>query len=124
MLCQLRESSRASSEAQACGVSAWATPQPRTSQPPSLSFLHSQRKLRQSYFACVSYLDTQVGLLLSALDAHQLADSTIVVFTSDHGEHFEMPWKVTQKELDFPVKHAFLDCLEYGHVLFGEWPVL
>ncbi|XP_017529406.1 iduronate 2-sulfatase isoform X2 [Manis javanica] len=44
-----------------------------------------QRKLRQSYFACVSYLDTQVGLLLSALDAHQLADSTIVVFTSDHG---------------------------------------
>ncbi|XP_027391304.1 iduronate 2-sulfatase isoform X2 [Bos indicus x Bos taurus] len=44
-----------------------------------------QRKIRQSYFACVSYLDTQVGRLLSALDDLQLASSTIVAFTSDHG---------------------------------------
>lgn len=44
-----------------------------------------QRKIRQSYFACVSYLDTQVGRLLSALDDLQLASSTIVALTSDHG---------------------------------------
>ncbi|XP_059993394.1 iduronate 2-sulfatase isoform X2 [Lagenorhynchus albirostris] len=44
-----------------------------------------QRKIRQSYFACVSYLDTQVGHLLSALDDLQLASSTIVALTSDHG---------------------------------------
>nr|XP_011745547.1 iduronate 2-sulfatase isoform X3 [Macaca nemestrina] len=44
-----------------------------------------QRKIRQSYFASVSYLDTQVGRLLSALDDLQLANSTIVAFTSDHG---------------------------------------
>ncbi|KAF6090850.1 hypothetical protein HJG60_012229 [Phyllostomus discolor] len=45
-----------------------------------------QRKIRQSYFASVSYLDTQVGHLLSALDDFHLANSTIVAFTSDHGQ--------------------------------------
>ncbi|XP_006881393.1 PREDICTED: iduronate 2-sulfatase-like [Elephantulus edwardii] len=44
-----------------------------------------QRKICQSYFASVSYLDTQVGCLLNALEDLQLASSTIVVFTSDHG---------------------------------------
>ncbi|XP_036160757.1 iduronate 2-sulfatase isoform X4 [Myotis myotis] len=51
-----------------------------------------QRKIRQSYFASVSYMDTQVGHLLSALDDLQLANSTIVAFTSDHGRHFKMLW--------------------------------
>ncbi|XP_040323488.1 iduronate 2-sulfatase isoform X4 [Herpailurus yagouaroundi] len=44
-----------------------------------------QRKIRQSYFASVSYLDTQVGHLLSALDDLQLTNSTIIAFASDHG---------------------------------------
>ncbi|KAM6151070.1 iduronate 2-sulfatase [Rhynchocyon petersi] len=44
-----------------------------------------QRKIRQSYFASVSYLDTEVGRLLSALEDLQLTSSTIIVFTSDHG---------------------------------------
>ncbi|XP_077744335.1 iduronate 2-sulfatase isoform X2 [Canis aureus] len=44
-----------------------------------------QRKIRQSYFASISYLDTQVGHLLSALDDLQLANSTIIAFASDHG---------------------------------------
>ncbi|XP_063577151.1 iduronate 2-sulfatase isoform X4 [Pongo abelii] len=43
------------------------------------------QKIRQSYFASVSYLDTQVGRLLSTLDDLQLANSTIIAFTSDHG---------------------------------------
>ncbi|OXB75222.1 UNVERIFIED_CONTAM: hypothetical protein H355_016955, partial [Colinus virginianus] len=44
-----------------------------------------QRLIRQSYYAAVSYLDTQVGLLLNALDDVGLSNSTIVVFTADHG---------------------------------------
>ncbi|XP_047619934.1 iduronate 2-sulfatase isoform X3 [Phacochoerus africanus] len=44
-----------------------------------------QRKIRQSYFASVSYVDTQLGRLLSALDDLELARSTIVALTSDHG---------------------------------------
>ncbi|XP_014375868.1 iduronate 2-sulfatase [Alligator sinensis] len=44
-----------------------------------------QRLIRQSYFAAVSYLDTQVGRLLNALDDLKLSRKTIVVFTADHG---------------------------------------
>uniref|UniRef100_A0A7M4FV22 Iduronate 2-sulfatase n=1 Tax=Crocodylus porosus TaxID=8502 RepID=A0A7M4FV22_CROPO len=44
-----------------------------------------QRLIRQSYFAAVSYLDMQVGLLLNALDDLKLSRNTIVVFTADHG---------------------------------------
>uniref|UniRef100_A0A8B9D8Z6 Iduronate 2-sulfatase n=1 Tax=Anser cygnoides TaxID=8845 RepID=A0A8B9D8Z6_ANSCY len=44
-----------------------------------------QRQIRQSYYAAVSYLDMQVGLLLNALDDVGLASSTMVVFTADHG---------------------------------------
>ncbi|XP_061582393.1 iduronate 2-sulfatase [Cololabis saira] len=44
-----------------------------------------QLRLRQHYYASVSYMDAQVGRLLSALDELGLVKSTIVVFTSDHG---------------------------------------
>ncbi|NXN67704.1 IDS sulfatase, partial [Himantopus himantopus] len=44
-----------------------------------------QRQIRQSYYAAVSYLDMQVGLLLNALDDVGLSNRTIVVFTADHG---------------------------------------
>lgn len=44
-----------------------------------------QLRIRQHYYAAVSYMDAQVGRLLSALDELGLADSTMVVFTSDHG---------------------------------------
>ncbi len=44
-----------------------------------------QLRIRQHYYAAVSYMDAQVGRLLSTLDELGLADSTMVVFTSDHG---------------------------------------
>ncbi|XP_068423168.1 iduronate 2-sulfatase isoform X2 [Clinocottus analis] len=44
-----------------------------------------QRRIRQHYYAAVSYLDAQVGRLLAALDALRLTSSTLVVFASDHG---------------------------------------
>lgn len=39
----------------------------------------------QAYLACVSFVDTQVGALVDALDASPYADNTVVIFTSDHG---------------------------------------
>jgi arylsulfatase A-like enzyme len=42
-------------------------------------------KLRHAYFACVSYLDAQVGKVLAELDTLGLADNTIVVLWGDHG---------------------------------------
>ncbi|XP_072252312.1 iduronate 2-sulfatase isoform X2 [Leuresthes tenuis] len=44
-----------------------------------------QLRIRQHYYAAVSYLDAQVGRLLTAVDNLGLADSTLIVFTSDHG---------------------------------------
>ena len=41
----------------------------------------------QAYYACVSFVDAQVGRLLASLKRLNLADSTIVVFWSDHGYH-------------------------------------
>lgn len=44
-----------------------------------------QLRIRQHYYAAVSFMDAQVGRLLSTLDALGLAEDTVVVLTSDHG---------------------------------------
>ncbi len=45
------------------------------------------RKMRHAYFACVSYIDAQVGKLLDELEMSGLAENTIVVVWGDHGWH-------------------------------------
>jgi arylsulfatase A-like enzyme len=41
----------------------------------------------QGYYACISYLDYNVGLVLEALEKNGLRKNTIVVFVSDNGFH-------------------------------------
>jgi uncharacterized sulfatase len=43
------------------------------------------RKARQAYFASITFMDAQVGVILDSLDRLDLADDTVVVFLSDHG---------------------------------------
>ena len=45
------------------------------------------RHLRHGYFACVSYVDAQIGKVLKALEGLGLADNTVVVVWGDHGWH-------------------------------------
>lgn len=46
-----------------------------------------QRELIHGYYACVSYIDAQVGLLTEALKAAGVADNTVIVLWGDHGWH-------------------------------------
>jgi iduronate 2-sulfatase len=48
-----------------------------------------RRKAVASYYACVTHVDNQLGVLLDAMDRNKLWDNTIVVFTSDHGWHLD-----------------------------------
>ena len=44
------------------------------------------RRSRRAYFANISYLDDKVGELLAVLEATRMADDTVIVFCSDHGD--------------------------------------
>ena len=43
------------------------------------------RKLIHGYYACVSYIDAQIGMLLDELERLELDENTIVVLWGDHG---------------------------------------
>lgn len=45
------------------------------------------QRFRRAYWACVSFMDAQVGVLLEGLTRLRLWDSTIVAFMSDNGYH-------------------------------------
>ena len=49
--------------------------------------LDQEKKAVAAYYASVAYMDAQVGKVLNTLKEEGLDDSTIIVFTSDHGFH-------------------------------------
>ena len=57
-------------------------PKPRDAQ--RLTHKNAQH-LMHGYYACVSYVDAQIGRILAALNKHGHANNTIVVLWSDHG---------------------------------------
>ena len=44
------------------------------------------RRARAAYYGLITYLDEKIGRLLDALAEHGLAENTVVIHTSDHGE--------------------------------------
>ena len=57
-----------------------------TIKPPNYGLLESDLKdCKRAYYASVSFVDSQVGRLLEALERLGLAENTVVVFVSDHG---------------------------------------
>lgn len=62
----------------------WNLPEPRLKW---VKDNHQWRNLVRSYLACTSFVDAQIGRLLTALDEAGLAENTIVVVWGDHGWH-------------------------------------
>ena len=46
-----------------------------------------QKELIHAYYACVSYVDAQIGKVIAELDKLGLAENTIIVLWGDHGWH-------------------------------------
>jgi arylsulfatase A-like enzyme len=46
-----------------------------------------QKELIHGYYACISYIDAQIGKLVDALKANGLDKNTIIVIWGDHGWH-------------------------------------
>jgi choline-sulfatase len=44
------------------------------------------KRARAAYYGLVEWMDAKIGRLLDALDRHGLADNTVIVHTSDHGD--------------------------------------
>jgi len=49
--------------------------------------LEKQKELVQGYYASISYMDAQVGILLNTLESLGTLDNTIIVLWGDHGWH-------------------------------------
>jgi len=62
----------------------WKLPEPRHD---FLVQANEWKNLVRSYMACTSFVDSQVGRILRALDESPYADNTIIVLWSDHGWH-------------------------------------
>jgi len=45
------------------------------------------RNMKAYYYACISFIDYQVGRLLDVLEETGQLDDTLILFVSDHGEH-------------------------------------
>lgn len=72
-----------------------------------------QRQLQATYYGMVSEVDAQVGRLLDGLDELGMAEDTLVVLTSDHGEQLGDHWLIE--------KLGFFD-QSYRIPLIVRWP--
>ena len=54
------------------------------------------RQARANYYAMMSEIDAQIGRLLEALSASGADERTLIVFTSDHGEHLGDHWQFSK----------------------------
>jgi iduronate 2-sulfatase len=59
----------------------------RRNRPDPVTTPDERRRLMAAYYAAISFMDAQVGVLMEAMDRLNLWDNTVVVFFGDHGWH-------------------------------------
>jgi arylsulfatase A-like enzyme len=64
-----------------------STPEDRIVNPyPPLESMQKLHDAAQGYYGAITAIDKEFDRLLNTLDKHGMADNTIVIYTSDHGE--------------------------------------
>ena len=58
---------------------------------------------RRKYYAMCTAVDDAVGELLNSLEEQGVSDNTLIVFTTEHGHHFEHRWNDHAKRLCYDV---------------------
>ena len=48
--------------------------------------LNRMRMIKAYYYACISFIDFQIGRIIRSLEATGQLDNTLIIFTADHGE--------------------------------------
>ncbi|KFA87183.1 hypothetical protein Q664_49555 [Archangium violaceum Cb vi76] len=73
--------------------------QPSEPNPSTFGFLHYPREelevVLNRYDNALEYVDAQVGRLMSHLEASGQLDDTLIILSSDHGEHFYEGGRIT-----------------------------
>jgi len=73
-------------------VGDWAAAYAPHDEPPNPSLWHGDlgveqaRKSRRAYYGSVTFIDEQIGRILTALKKRGLYDNTLIIFFSDHGD--------------------------------------
>ena len=82
-------------------ASGWSEPIREFQDIPDSGPLPDEKMLEviQAYAASVSYIDAQIGRVLSQLDALNLTERTVIVFAGDHGFHLGEHGKWRKKTL-------------------------
>ena len=94
---------------------------------PQLKSLETLHQAEQGYYGAISAVDKEFARLLKALDDNGMADNTIVIYTSDHGEmmgsHGHMAKQMPHEEscrVPFFVRHPELKRARNLDALFAS----
>lgn len=94
---------------------------------PALQSLDTLHEAEQGYYGSITAIDKEFARLLTTLDTNGMADNTIVIYTSDHGEmlgsHGHMAKQMPHEEscrVPFLMRHPELKTPQTSDALFAS----
>ena len=102
-----------------CTFVSFYPPHPPYSAPPGYEdrYKEIQDPKKRIYYAMCTKIDEKVGELLGVLKEMGISDKTLVVFTTEHGHHFERLWNNHDKRLCYDTASRIPLLMRLGGVL-------